>query len=246
VIARTTQSFAFGVGDRGQTTATVYRAHDPLEIVLVLAHGAGAPQSHPFLTDVAGRLARRGLDVVTFDFLYAARGRKLPDRNDALEACWRAAIASVRARKGLKASTFLLGGKSMGGRIASQVVAGLAREGGALSDIDGLVLLGYPLHPPKKPATRRDAHLPGVPCPMLFVQGARDPFGNAAEMRALVRGLPRAELHLVAEGDHSLSLPRRSGADAQERELEAAVAHVAAFAVQRAAARPRARGRPGP
>lgn len=93
----------------------------------------------------------------------------------------------------------------MGGRVASQVLAkaGLPRAVGA-------VFLGYPLHPPGKPETRRDAHLPDVGVPMLFVQGARDPFGTAREIRALARRLPDARVHVVAQGDHSLAVPKRA------------------------------------
>lgn len=225
---RAPQTFAFEVGDKGATTATVYRAKDPMQVTLLLAHGAGTPQSHPFLVDMAQRLAARGLDVVTFDFLYTARGRKLPDRNDALEACWRAAIAAVRARTGLRRSPLLLGGKSMGGRIASQVAA--ADDG---LSVAGLVFLGYPLHPPKKPVGTRAAHLPRVPVPMLFVQGERDPFGTASEVRALVRELPRAEIHVVPGGDHGLAVPKRGTEDAQERALAAAADVIARFARER-------------
>jgi predicted alpha/beta-hydrolase family hydrolase len=199
-----TESFRFEVAAQGSSTALVYRAKEPMQATLLLAPGAGAPQRHPFMVDMAGRLARRGVDVVTFDFLYAAANKRMPDRNDVLEACWRAAIASVRARGGLPTERLFIGGKSMGGRIASQVAA--AGDGLTLS---GLVFLGYPLHPPGKPKARRDAHLPGVPFPMLFVQGSRDPFGDARDMAALVKKLPRAELHLVEGGDHSLRVPKR-------------------------------------
>lgn len=224
--ARKAETFSFEVGSHGKTSARVYRAKAPRGVTLVLAHGAGAPQTHPFMVDMATRLAARGLDVVTFDFLYAARGKKLPDRTDLLEACWRAAIASVRARSGLASAPLFLGGKSMGGRIASHVAA--AGDG---LEVAGLVFLGYPLHPPAKPAARRDAHLPAVPFPMLFVQGARDPFGDAAEMKRLVKKLPRARLHVVPEGDHSLAIPKRAGAEEQERVLTAAADAIAAFTV---------------
>ncbi len=221
-----TETFSFDVADHGATSGTIYRARDPEKVTLVLAHGAGAPQSHPFMVDMATRLAARGIDVVTFDFLYAARGKKLPDRNDVLEACWRAAIAAVRARSGLPRHAFFCGGKSMGGRIVSQVAAG----GDGLA-ISGLVFFGYPLHPPGKPRARRDAHLPAVPFPMLFVQGARDPFGDKGELRRLVAKLPRATLHVVPEGGHSLDVPKRAGAARQDEVLSAAADAVLAFAV---------------
>jgi predicted alpha/beta-hydrolase family hydrolase len=114
----------------------------------------------------------------------------------------------------------------MGGRIASHVAVSAAGEGLSLS---GLVFLGYPLHPAKKPTVRRDEHLPRVPFPMLFVQGSRDELGNAAEIRALVRRLPHASLHLVEGGDHSLVLLKGDGTASQEGALEGAATAIAAF-----------------
>ncbi len=221
-----TESFTFDVATHGTTTALVYRASAPIEATLVLAHGAGAAQTHPFMVDMATRIAKHGIDVVTFNFLYSEHGRKLPDRSDTLEATWHAAIASVRARGGLPTERLFCGGKSMGGRIASNVAVSAAGEGLTLS---GLVFLGYPLHPAKKPKVRRDAHLARVPFPMLFVQGARDALGDAAEIRELVHRLPHASLHVVEGGDHSLRVLARDGSTTQESALEGAAVAVAAF-----------------
>ena len=219
------ESFTFDVAAHGSVTALVYRSKEPLEATLLLAHGAGASQTHPFMIDMARRIAERGVDVVTFNFLYTERGKRMPDRNDVLEACWRAAIASVRARGGLPTEHLFCGGKSMGGRIASQVAA--SGEGLTLS---GLVFLGYPLHPPGKPRVRRDAHLERVPFPMLFVQGSRDELGDASEMRQLVKKLPGAKLHVVEDGDHSLAIKKRDGgAERQEKALAGAADAVVAF-----------------
>jgi predicted alpha/beta-hydrolase family hydrolase len=155
------------------------------------------------MVKMATVLSTRGVDVVTFNFLYAEAKRRAPDRNDLLEATWRAVIDTVRARG---ASRLLIGGKSMGGRIATQVAA----QGGLA--LAGLVLLGYPLHPPGKPEQLRAAHLPRVKEPMLFVQGSRDPFGTPEELRPVVEGLVRGSRLVVIEGgDHSLSLPKSSG-----------------------------------
>lgn len=222
------ESFRFEVGALGGASARVYRARDPAEVTLILAHGAGAPQTHPFMIDMAGRLAARGIDVVTFDFLYTEQGRKLPDRTETLEATWRAVIASVRARGGLPTERLFIGGKSMGGRIASHVAA--ADDGLVLA---GLVFLGYPLHPPKKPKVRRDAHLPKIAIPMLFVQGSRDELGTAKELAALAKTLPNARVHPVEGGDHSLALLRREGEEAQERALARAADAIAAFTKKR-------------
>lgn len=222
-----TERFTFDVGTHGETTAVVYRAKEPMHTTLILAHGAGGAQSHPFMIDMATRLAVRGIDVVTFDFLYMTRGKKLPDRNEILEATWHAAIAATRARNGLPADRLFIGGKSMGGRIASQVAASRTQR------IAGVVLLGYPLHPPKKPQLRRDEHLPRIAVPMLFVQGTRDPLGTAKELKLLARKLPRAAVHVVEGGDHSLGLPRSEGADAQDEALAIAARAIAAFVRKR-------------
>jgi hypothetical protein len=224
-----TESFAFEVAAHGSSTANVYRAKEPLGSTIILAHGAGAPQTHPFMIDIARRLARRGVDVVTFDFLYTHAQKKMPDRNDVLEATWRAILASVRARSGLPTAKLFIGGKSMGGRIASQVAA---CERGLT--IRGLVFLGYPLHPMGKPKVRRDEHLPRIPFPMLFVQGTRDELGTAKELEALAkRKLPRAKVHAVPGGDHSLALLKREGEARQEEVLEDAARAIVAFLQRR-------------
>ncbi|MGH9373942.1 MAG: alpha/beta hydrolase family protein [Vicinamibacterales bacterium] len=168
---------------------------------MVVAHGAGAGQASPFMVRTAAGLAERGVTVATFDFPYMASGRRVPDRPDVLERSWREAVARARQRFG--SLPLFIGGKSMGGRIASQVAA----QGG--EGIAGLVFLGYPLHPPGKPDQRRDAHLPAVQQPMLFVQGTRDAFGTAEEIRALIARLPAATLHEVEGGDHSLKVSGR-------------------------------------
>ncbi len=233
------ESFAFDVATHGATTALVYRASDPIGSTLVLAHGAGAAQTHPFMIDMASRIAQRGVDVVTFNFLYTEQGRKMPDRTDRLEACWHAAIANVRARGGLPTERLFCGGKSMGGRIVSNIAASPAGEGLTLS---GLVFLGYPLHPPKKPAVRRDEHLPRVALPMLFVQGSRDELGSAAEIRKVVRRLPHASLHVVDGGDHSLVLLKRDGnATAQNEALDGAADAILAFIATGKVAKPTGR-----
>ena len=166
---------------------------------LILAPGAGGGQHSRFLVDTARALAARGITTATFDFLYTAQGRSAPDKPPVLEATWRDAIAAARAHAAFMGSLPLfIGGKSMGGRIASQVAA----QG--VDGVTGLVYLGYPLHPPGKPDQRRDRHLPDIKLPMLFVQGTRDQFGTADDIRALLPRLnPRTVLFEVADGDHS-------------------------------------------
>jgi uncharacterized protein len=173
---------------------------------LLLAHGAGAGHGHPGMIKIATGMAARGVPTATFDFPYKAAGRNAPDRGPILEKAfqdaWREAASSARG-------PMFAGGKSMGGRIASQSAA----LGGLVPRPAGLVFLGYPLHPPGKPDQRRDRHLPKVGAPMLFISGTRDPFASPEELDALVAGLDRATLHLVEGGDHSLGTTKRTDPD---------------------------------
>jgi uncharacterized protein len=183
----------------------VYRSVQAARAGLVLAHGAGAGQLSPFMVNTARALTERAITVATFDFPYMAARRKVPDRAPVLEDAWREAIAAAGGDAAFAGLRLFIGGKSMGGRIASQAAA----AGGL--PIAGLVFLGYPLHPPGKPAQRRDQHLPSIPVPMLFVQGTRDAFGTADEIRALLPSLGApATLHVVADGDHSFKVPART------------------------------------
>jgi predicted alpha/beta-hydrolase family hydrolase len=182
---------------------TVYPSDSPLAVFMV-AHGAGAGRKTPFMVRTAEGMASRGITAITFDFPYMAAGRKVPDRAPVLEASWREAIAA--ARDAIGALPLFIGGKSMGGRMASHVAA-QGCEG-----LRGLVFLGYPLHPPGNPAARRDVHLPAIREPMLFVQGSRDAFGTADEIRELLPQLQRAELHEVEGGDHSFKARGRPDA----------------------------------
>lgn len=201
------------------------RAAKGASAALILAHGAGAGSSHPWMVRYADGLAARGIHVVTFDFPYVVAGKRAPDPAPRLEEAYRAVVAQVRADEKLAGCKLFLGGKSMGGRIASQIAA----KGEAC---DGLVFFGYPLHPPGKPAQRRDAHLPKITAPMLFVQGARDAFGTEAEMAPLADRLG-ATLFVVPWGDHSLSVPKKSGKTQDEVDASALDA-VAAWMGERA------------
>jgi predicted alpha/beta-hydrolase family hydrolase len=187
---------------------------------MVVAHGAGAGQGSPFMVRTATGLAQRGVAVATFDFPYMASGRGAPDKPEILERSWREAIDAAHGKFG--SLPLYIGGKSMGGRIASQVAA----QGHPA--IAGLVFLGYPLHPPGRPDQRRDAHLPAIQQPMLFVQGTRDAFGTSDEIRALLPRLRRASLHEVAGGDHSFKVPGR-GAPKPEAVLAAVLDAVRAW-----------------
>ena len=209
--------FDIDVGVAGTVTGLHYSPDARGRATIVLAHGAGAPQLHPFMTRVATGLAERGLDVVTFNFVYMERGRRAPDSKTRLELCYRAAIDTTRAVVPSARLKLVIGGKSMGGRIGSQVVA--AHEHESDLGVAGLVFLGYPLHPPGRPERRRDAHLPSINVPMLFVQGSRDAFGTEAELRPVAEACHRAMLHVVKGGDHSLKV-RGTDPSSQEQVLE--------------------------
>jgi predicted alpha/beta-hydrolase family hydrolase len=187
------------------TTALHYGAGgQQVGVTLLLGHGAGAGQRSAFMVDFARALSALGLDVVTFNFLYTEQRRRIPDRGPALEACYGAVIEVVRRRVESASRQLFIGGKSMGGRIATELAAK------APLPIRGLVLLGYPLHPPGQPGKRRDSHLPAIHRPMLFVQGGRDAFGLPAELRPVLDPLePAATLEVVPDGYHSFKLSRR-------------------------------------
>src|SRR5713226_9205004 len=207
------ESLAVKVNDQESVTALLYSAakKDRAGLTVVLGHGAGANQLSGFMRMVASGLAARGFDAMTFNFLYKERGKSVPDPKARLESCYQAVIGAALKHKKLKRNKLIIGGKSMGGRIASQVAA--ANPDG----IDGLVFLGYPLHPPGRPDKMRDEHLPNIKAPMLFVQGARDAFGTADEIRAVIKRLRLpATLYVIEGGDHSFKVPKSAGVPQQE------------------------------
>lgn len=189
------------------TSARAYRTDGPAVATLILGHGAGAGQRSVFMVDFAHALSSLGLDVITFNFLYTEQRRRIPDRAPLLEACYRRVIEVARAEVESARRFLFIGGKSMGGRIATQVAAA-----DRALPIAGLVLLGYPLHPPGKPDQLRARHLPSVQRPMLFVQGRRDAFGTPAELAPVLERLaPAPSLHEV-DGDHSFKLSKKDPA----------------------------------
>lgn len=191
-------------------TAFHYAATPPAVCALIFAHGAGSSQTHPAITSFMQALTAHGIDGVTFNFPYREQGRKMPDRAPVLEQCYAAVIAATRERLASARARLFIGGRSMGGRMATQLAA-QQRD----LPIEGLVLLGYPLHPPGQPSKRRDAHLPLVRRPMLVVQGSKDTFGTPDEMRPVFDPLaPRATLHIVDGADHSLVVSRTASRQA--------------------------------
>jgi predicted alpha/beta-hydrolase family hydrolase len=180
--------------ERGATTALVYEgigrgdrqeiaSGSPQRATLILGHGAGAGQRSAFMVDFARALSALGIDVVTFNFLYTEQGRKIPDRAPALEDCYRAVIEAVQSNVTSATRALFIGGKSMGGRIATQVAAA---------------------GPELRLSIRK---------PMLFVQGTRDAFGTPDELApALAAMQPAPTVHIVDKGDHSFKLPRKDPA----------------------------------
>ena len=171
---------------------------------VLLAHGSGVPMDSPFMTAFAELLAERRCRVARFEFAYmAARrtgaGRRPPPRAERLVGEYEAAISALGAE-----SRLVIGGKSLGGRVASLAAQELFDRGA----IAGLLCLGYPFHPPDKPQSLRTAHLEPLTVPTLICQGERDPFGTRAEVAGYA--LPDAiRLHWASDGDHDLA-PRKA------------------------------------
>jgi predicted alpha/beta-hydrolase family hydrolase len=185
--------------------------HGDGDTAVVLAHGAGGNRRASLLTTVAKGLAAAGHRVVLMNFPYSEDRRGAPDPPALLEATIDA--VATWAEQSLGARRVVLGGKSMGGRMASQLVA----KGRPAA---GLVFLGYPLHPPGHTEKLRDAHLAAIDPPMLFIQGTRDAFARWDLIEAVTARLPRATLHRVEDGDHSFRVLKRTGRSAAQVEAD--------------------------
>ena len=177
---------------------------------ILLAHGAGAPMTSPFMEKMAGLLTIRGLQVSRFEFEYMAARRtggkrRPPPRAEKLTGEYLNAVNELIARNPRK-QKLVIGGKSMGGRVASLIADELFSAG----SIAGLVCLGYPFHPPGKPDNLRTAHLEALQCPALIVQGERDPFGSRAEVEGFALS-PKISLAWASDGDHDLGPRGGSG-----------------------------------
>jgi predicted alpha/beta-hydrolase family hydrolase len=189
-----------------------------LDRTVILAHGAGASMDTEFMNFFAEGLAKHGLRVVRFEFPYMAERRKTgksrpPDREPVLRETWLRVIESVNAK------AMFIGGKSMGGRIAS-LVADEAK-------VTGLICLGYPFHPTGKPEQLRVEHLKTIKTPTLIVQGERDPFGTRQEV-AGYKLSKRIRLHWLSDGDHSFK-PRKSSGRTQEQNWSDGVGAIVEF-----------------
>jgi hypothetical protein len=173
-------------------------------LTVVLAHGAGAPMDSDFMAAFAEGLAGHGHRVVRFEFPYMARRRREgrpcpPNRPDVLLDAWRAVLDALPPRP------VVIGGKSMGGRMATMIAADPAAAG----RVRGVVCLGYPFHPPGRPERTRTGHLSGLTVPTLIVQGTRDPFGNADEVAGYALA-PVVRVCWIPDGGHGFDPPARS------------------------------------
>jgi uncharacterized protein len=194
---------AIDLGSRRQVSALLDRPTDAW-LLYVLAHGAGAGMRHHFLESLVHALSGRGVATLRYQFPYMEAGSKRPDSPAVAEDTVRAAVAAATEMAG--GIPVLAGGKSFGGRMTSGAAAK------SLPGVRGLVFLGFPLHPPGKPATDRADHLDRVEVPMLFLQGTRDQFAQLDLITSVCRRLePRSTLHVIDEGDHSFNVPRRTG-----------------------------------
>jgi predicted alpha/beta-hydrolase family hydrolase len=197
------ESLRFEVDGAGGVSAILLEPANALWL-LVLAHGAGAGMSHPFLAALAEQLAAAGIATFRYQFPYMEQRRRAPDAPAVLMNTVAAAVRA--AAKEAPELALLAGGKSMGGRMTSSAAAQ-----GLLEGVRGLVFFGFPLHPPNRPGTKRADHLKDAGLPMLFLQGTRDSFADLKLLRRVVESLgSRATLHVMDTADHSFHVLKRA------------------------------------
>ena len=177
----------------------------------VYAPGAGSNINDPFGEYLSARLPAAGASLVRFQFPYMEAGKRAPDRPPLLEATWRAVIGTFKG----SSRKLLVGGRSMGGRIASQVAA----QG---TQVDALALFAYPLNPPGKRTVSRDGHLPDIAAPTLFCSGTRDTFATPEDLTAVAGKMPNANFHELDGADHGFAVLKRSGRTREDVWQEAA------------------------
>ncbi len=177
----------------------------------ILAHGAGNDMQNPLIVDLANGLAKAGCLTLRFNFLYKEKGRKAPDSQKKLEMTWRQVYRYLETHAKYAPAKIVAAGKSMGGRVASQMAAN-----GDLPAA-GLIFLGYPLHPPGKKDQLRDAHLYDLRAPLMFFAGSRDPFCDLELLRPVLDRLKSDwDLDIIEGGDHSFRLPKSAEISQQE------------------------------
>jgi uncharacterized protein len=207
------QALTITVDERTHVSGLL-QAPDQARACYVLAHGAGAGMSHPFMATIADGLAERGIATLRYQFPYMEQDRRRPDTPKVAQATVRAAVA--QASRLLPELALVAGGKSFGGRMTSQ-----AQAESPLPGVRGLAFLGFPLHAPKQPSEERGKHLFEVKIPMLFVQGTRDALADIHLVEKLTQELgPLATLRLLSDADHSFHVPARSGRNDAEARAE--------------------------
>jgi predicted alpha/beta-hydrolase family hydrolase len=189
---------------------------------IILAHGAANDMNHPLLVAIAEGFCLSGAETMRFNFLYREKGRKSADSQKVLIQTWSSAFWFFVKNSGISAENIVVVGKSMGGRVASQMVAD------NLLPVKRLIFLGYPLHAPGKKEHLRDAHLYQIKLPMLFFSGTRDPFCDLFLLKDVLNKIgATAQLEIIDDGDHSLNLKKKSAitqADVYERVLARSMA----------------------
>jgi uncharacterized protein len=185
----------------GSKVTALLTGHGEGSVAVLLAHGAGAGQRHPFMAGMRSRLAGNGLSTMSFDYPYMEAERRAPDRLPRLLECHAAAFDRLTARF----DSVVVAGKSMGGRVGGHLVAAV-RPGGA-----ALVFYGYPLVPIGASQPRDASHLVGMQTPMLFIQGERDRMGPPDLIRPIANAATRAALTVVPDADHGFNVPKRTG-----------------------------------
>jgi predicted alpha/beta-hydrolase family hydrolase len=194
------ETIAIALPNGTTVSAALTRPAKKARWIVAYAPGAGSNVYDPFGRCLARTLAEHGMSTLRIQFPYMEAKKGRPDPPAVLEATWRAAIETARKEK----AHMIAGGRSMGGRIASMVVA-------AGEAVDGLALFAYPLHPPGQPEKLRDAHLPSIAVPALFCSGTRDAFASPDELRAAAKKVKRSTVHLLDGADHGFSIPKASG-----------------------------------
>jgi predicted alpha/beta-hydrolase family hydrolase len=184
----------------GAVSALLDEAAKPTRPLVIYAPGAGSSLRDPFGAYLAPLLVEAGVSLLRFQFPYAEAGRRLPDRTPVLETTWRTVIEAAREI----APRLVAGGRSMGGRIASQVVA-------PGTEVAGLALFAYPLHPPGRPDKARDQHLASILVPTLFISGTRDAFGSPEELGAAAAKMPNATVSMLEGADHGFNVAKATG-----------------------------------
>lgn len=206
------KNFTIPVSEK-ESVSAVLSVPDRFEsgVAVIVAHGAGNDMNNPLLVSFCEHLASAGYLAVRFNFPYKEHGRKAPDRQPLLEETWQQALQFIKNKAGYSLRKIFVAGKSMGGRVATEMLAK-----GSLN-ADGIIFLGYPLHPAGDKEKLRDAHLYRISCPMLFFEGTRDTLCDLDILKVVLDRLgSRAELVIIEGGDHSFNVPKKSSLTMQD------------------------------